>query len=395
MKYVVMVYPLIKWVGLLLLSLILPWWVSTLLFGAATLEVVMGLQHNQNPKINASVSIPTILKHLDQGVALFSPQGQLLHVTPIWKRWLNWPFERSIEASAFFAMEQLKNGFEQSSQSLKRLRMDWKHQERHYESVFTPLLENNQLKGILLSTVDMTRVEQLEQVQSDFLADMSHEIKTPLAAILGASEILIQNDKRLTEQEREEFQTIINQESARINRLIEELANTSKLGDSRMMVLKKSSVNVKSLIQEVEQAQSLQLKKANIAFHNVVNPLLHLHVDKEKFYLIFSNLLSNSIRYTYQGTIRITTDQIGSELRIYVMDTGSGIPPQLIDRIFDRFFRTDSGRGRDQGGTGLGLAITRTIIEAHQGTIEVESTVGKGTTFILTFPLESNSTLNA
>jgi two-component system phosphate regulon sensor histidine kinase PhoR len=273
--------------------------------------------------------------------------------------------------------------------------MDWKHQERHYESVFTPLLENNQLKGILLSTVDMTRVEQLEQVQSDFLADMSHEIKTPLAAILGASEILIQNDKRLTEQEREEFQTIINQESARINRLIEELANTSKLGDSRMMVLKKSSVNVKSLIQEVEQAQSLQLKKANIAFHNVVNPLLHLHVDKEKFYLIFSNLLSNSIRYTYQGTIRITTDQIGSELRIYVMDTGSGIPPQLIDRIFDRFFRTDSGRGRDQGGTGLGLAITRTIIEAHQGTIEVESTVGKGTTFILTFPLESNPTLNA
>jgi signal transduction histidine kinase len=382
-----LIYRFIQGLVLVVITFFIPWWISMILWMQWVIEIILASPLNKKKRTLNAPAVQTVFDHLDQGVVLFNLAGVVLYATPVWKRWMTWPFERPIDSSAFFTIEQLKQSFEQCKHSLKRLRMDWKHQGRHYESVFTPLFENNECKGILLSTLDMTRVEQLEQVQSDFLADMSHEIKTPLAAILGASEILIQNDKRLTENEREEFQTIINQESARINRLIEELANLSRLGDGRVVVLKKTLVNLKDLIHEVEQAQSLQLKKANIAFHNVVNSSLNLSVDKEKFYLIFSNLLSNSIRYTYQGTIRITTDQIGSDLRIYFMDTGSGIPPQLIDRIFDRFFRTDSGRGRDQGGTGLGLAITRTIIEAHQGTIEVESTVGKGTTFILTFPL--------
>jgi signal transduction histidine kinase len=382
-----LIYRFIQGLVLVGITFFIPWWISMILWMQWVIEIILASPLNKKKRTLNAPAVQTVFDHLDQGVVLFNLAGVVLYATPVWKRWMTWPFERPIDSSAFFTIEQLKQSFEQCKHSLKRLRMDWKHQGRHYESVFTPLFENNECKGILLSTLDMTRVEQLEQVQSDFLADMSHEIKTPLAAILGASEILIQNDKRLTENEREEFQTIINQESARINRLIEELANLSRLGDGRVVVLKKTLVNLKALIHEVEQAQSLQLKKANIAFHNVVNSSLNLSVDKEKFYLIFSNLLSNSIRYTYQGTIRITTDQIGSDLRIYFMDTGSGIPPQLIDRIFDRFFRTDSGRGRDQGGTGLGLAITRTIIEAHQGTIEVESTVGKGTTFILTFPL--------
>ena len=382
-----LIYRFIQGLVLVVITFFIPWWISMILWMQWVIEIILASPLNKKKRTLNAPAVQTVFDHLDQGVVLFNLAGVVLYATPVWKRWMTWPFERPIDSSAFFTIEQLKQSFEQCKHSLKRLRMDWKHQGRHYESVFTPLFENNECKGILLSTLDMTRVEQLEQVQSDFLADMSHEIKTPLAAILGASEILIQNDKRLTETEREEFQTIINQESARINRLIEELANLSRLGDGRVVVLKKTLVNLKDLIHEVEQAQSLQLKKANIAFHNVVNSSLNLSVDKEKFYLIFSNLLSNSIRYTYQGTIRITTDQIGSDLRIYFMDTGSGIPPQLIDRIFDRFFRTDSGRGRDQGGTGLGLAITRTIIEAHQGTIEVESTVGKGTTFILTFPL--------
>lgn len=383
-----LIYLFIKLILLGWLSTFIPGWIALSLWGFLLVDILWFSIPLIFKKKLINPSMSTLFLHLDQGVALFRLDGTLLYTTPIWKRWLGWSLERPVDASAFFLVEQLKHGFDQTKLTLKRLRMDWKHHDRHYESVFTPLFEHNQCRGILLSTVDMTRVEQLEQVQSDFLADMSHEIKTPLAAILGASEILIQNDKRLTEQEREEFQTIINQESARINRLIEELANLSKLGDSRMMVLKKTLVNLKSLIHEVEQAQSLQLKKANITFNNIVPPHLNLFVDKEKFYLIFSNLLSNSIRYTYQGTIRITTDQIGSELRIYFMDSGTGIPPQLVDRIFDRFFRTDSGRGRDQGGTGLGLAITRTIIEAHQGAIEVDSTVGKGTTFILTFPID-------
>jgi signal transduction histidine kinase len=140
------------------------------------------------------------------------------------------------------------------------------------------------------------------------------------------------------------------------------------------------------MLKEVESIYQIQLNEKKLKVFLEIPKKIEVFVDRDKFFRIFSNLLSNAIRYTEKGNISIITELKNQNLIIYFSDTGQGIEPQNLDRIFDRFYRTDSARTRVGGGTGLGLAITRAIVQAHQGTIEVASKLGKGTTFTITIP---------
>jgi signal transduction histidine kinase len=175
-------------------------------------------------------------------------------------------------------------------------------------------------------------------------------------------------------------------ESSRLQRLIHELTDLSKIGDQGFQTLLKSKVSLSDIFDEVEAIYQIQLKEKELKFIHDIPKKINVFVDRDKFFRIFSNLLSNAIRYTEKGNITITTEIKKQNLILYFSDSGQGIEPQNLDRIFDRFYRTDAARTRVGGGTGLGLAITRAIVQAHQGTIEVTSKLGKGTTFTITIP---------
>lgn len=263
---------------------------------------------------------------------------------------------------------------------------EWENQGKVYQTRIQPLFFHQTFFGLFITIQDITSTNKLDQLQTEFLGDLSHELKTPLAAIIGASDILNQTERKLTQKERLMFTEIIKKESNRMQRLMDELNHLSLLDNKLFSTLIKSEFLLHDLLQEVIEVYTLELekKKLKVVVEDTCKTIVFL--DRDKAFQIFSNLLSNAIRYTEQGGITMRCDILQKHTIIHVTDTGAGIEPQNMARVFNRFYRTDFARNRVQGGSGLGLAITRAIIEAHQGKIDVQSVLGKGTTFSITLP---------
>jgi signal transduction histidine kinase len=327
-----------------------------------------------------------MFSQLDQYVLLINSEGKIMEATKLWYEAFEFSPNRSLVLNDFRKSTKLWSTINQGLATEKGAQFRWELGQRIFQGSSFPLVIKKTFYGLLVTAIDITKISQLETIQSDFLADISHEIKTPLAAILGASEILNQNERKLTKDETKDFQAMIVSESSRLQRLIHELTDLSKIGDHGFQTLIKSKTFLRELLTEVEAIYQIQLKEKGLTVQYNIPKTLEVFVDRDKFFRIFSNLLSNAIRYTDKGQIRILTEVKNQNLILYFSDTGQGIEPQNLDRIFDRFYRTDSARSRVGGGTGLGLAITRAIVQAHQGTIEVTSKLGQGTTFTITIP---------
>ena len=328
----------------------------------------------------------TMFSQLDQYVLLMNSEGKIMEATKLWYEAFEFSTNRSLVLNDFRKSTKLWSTINQGLATEKGAQFRWELGQRIFQGSSFPLVIEKTFYGLLVTAIDITKISQLETIQSDFLADISHEIKTPLAAILGASEILNQNERKLTKDETKDFQAMIVSESSRLQRLIHELTDLSKIGDHGFQTLIKSKTFLRELLTEVEAIYQIQLKEKGLTVQYNIPKTLEVFVDRDKFFRIFSNLLSNAIRYTDKGQIRILTEVKNQNLILYFSDTGQGIEPKNLDRIFDRFYRTDSARSRVGGGTGLGLAITRAIVQAHQGTIEVTSKLGQGTTFTITIP---------
>lgn len=264
--------------------------------------------------------------------------------------------------------------------------IEWDFEKKRIQSRIIPLKFESTFFGLFVMSSDITHQFQLDQVQTEFLADISHELKTPLAAIIGASDILNRPDAKLSPKQRISFLEIVEKESGRMKRLIDELTHLSRLDNSLFSTLIKSEFSLKELLLDVEQVHRPALEERHLYLTIDKSCETIVFLDRDKAFQIFSNLVSNAIRYTQKGGITINAQVINKHTIISVSDSGAGIEPQNLPRIFDRFFRTDFARNRVEGGSGLGLAITRAIIEAHKGTIQVKSTFGVGTTFILSLP---------
>jgi two-component system, OmpR family, phosphate regulon sensor histidine kinase PhoR len=328
-----------------------------------------------------------IFAQLDPMVMVINQDGQSQYLTRSWKQLFQILELDKPSINAFRNAPTLWSTINQSLATERELQCEWELNKKIYQSKISPLIINGQFYGLLVTAFDITKISQLEKIQSDFLADISHEIKTPLAAILGASEILNQKQRKLTVKESNEFQSMIASESARLQRLIHELTDLSKIGTHGFQTLIKSTFSLKDLIKEIEQTFQIDLHKKNLKLNLLISDDVVAFADRDKFFLIFSNLISNAIRYTETGSITVKSETKNHTLVIEVIDTGLGIEPQNLERIFDRFYRTDAARSRNGGGSGLGLAITRAIIQAHQGAIQVKSEINKGTTFTITLPL--------
>lgn len=234
---------------------------------------------------------------------------------------------------------------------------------------------------------DVTRLKQLEKVRSDFVANVTHEIKTPLTAIVGFVETL--RDGALDERETAlGFLGVIDDHARRLNRLVDDLLIISaiELGEKKLE-FETLSVDgiIESVVPLVEQAA--KAKKITIGV-DIPPDVNSLRGDRDSLGQILLNVLNNAVKFTPEGgSISVTASTVDEGVVIRVEDTGIGIPKNEIPRLGERFYRVDKMRSRELGGTGLGLSIVKHLMDAHGGMVQIESQVGRGTTVSLVFPL--------
>lgn len=248
--------------------------------------------------------------------------------------------------------------------------------------------ENDVDTGIIIIIQDITERQKLEDMQTDFVANVSHELKTPLTNIKSYTETLI--DGAASDPETaDSFLNIINSEADRMNRLVKDLLQLSRL-DHNQEVIQTKETNIVILLDTAVTKVELVAKEKKQQLNKLYDKDsdIRINVDRDRFEQVILNVLSNSIKYTNEGG-RIDVDVYENEgnAKIIVQDNGIGISEEALPRIFERFYRVDKARSRAMGGTGLGLAITKQIVESHGGTITAESQEGKGTKMIIEMPL--------
>ncbi|WP_238654752.1 two-component system histidine kinase PnpS [Paenibacillus piscarius] len=254
-----------------------------------------------------------------------------------------------------------------------------------------PMLQDGSSRGMLFLLQEVTEIRRLERMRSEFVANVSHELKTPVAAVKGFAETLLGGGVT-DEKTARSFLQIIYDENERLNRLIGDILELSKI-ESKRVQLECSPVHLIEFFDSVLETLSKVAEKKKITLSSEVPEELFIEGDEDKLRQIFMNLLSNAINYTQDGgNVRVTVSNLqkpdGTEsVRFTVSDTGMGIPRKDLPRIFERFYRVDKARSRSSGGTGLGLSIVKHLVELHRGTITVESDLGIGSSFILELPL--------
>ncbi|NGM83093.1 cell wall metabolism sensor histidine kinase WalK [Paenibacillus sp. 7124] len=254
-----------------------------------------------------------------------------------------------------------------------------------------PMTQDGTYQGMLFLLQEVTEIRRLERMRSEFVANVSHELKTPVAAVKGFAETLLSGGVK-DEKTANSFLQIIYDENERLNRLIGDILELSKI-ESKRVQLECSPVHLSSFFDSLLETMSKVAEKKSITLSAEVPEELFMEGDEDKLRQIFLNLLSNAINYTHEGgnvKVRAVNRQNkdGEETVVFtVVDTGMGIPRKDLPRIFERFYRVDKARSRSSGGTGLGLSIVKHLVELHRGAISVESDLGIGTTFILELPL--------
>jgi two-component system phosphate regulon sensor histidine kinase PhoR len=244
--------------------------------------------------------------------------------------------------------------------------------------------------GAVLALFDLTGVRRLETVRRDFVANVSHELKTPLTAIRGFAETLASELGGVSDPQHAKFAETIKQNAERMQRLIDDLLDLSRI-ESGGWTPTPVRVNVAAAAAEAIGPYREEAKARGVSIQVSVDPnAASLHADPVALRQALGNLVENAMRYTPSGgTITIFSRMEDHGISVGVRDTGAGIPSEHLPRIFERFYRVDPARSRAAGGTGLGLAIVKHLVEAHGGRVRAESQVGRGTTISLYLPAES------
>lgn len=287
-----------------------------------------------------------------------------------------------------FALEKLD---EQNELTFKNKKTQFEVYEinTRYFVIITSYIEQIQpdgRSGIVAIIRDMTNEHNMDQMKKDFIANVSHELRTPISLLQGYTESIV--DGIVTEPaEIHESLSIMLDETKRLNRLVNELLNVARM-DAEGLTVKKVVQPIDHLLDKVQQKYQKHAKDLGLNMN--LSPNTHnqmWYYDSDRIEQVLTNLIDNASRYTEPGDeIKIEFGETQTENILYISDTGSGIAPEHLQQVFDRFYKVDTARKRGKQGTGLGLFICRMIIHEHGGTIDVKSTLGKGTTFIITLP---------
>jgi len=254
---------------------------------------------------------------------------------------------------------------------------------RIFEVNAVAIFENDSVNGCLVVIHDITEIRRLETIRRDFVANVSHELKTPLTSIKGFVETLLEGALDDKENNRN-FLKIIQNHAERLNSLVNDLLSLSYL-ESKNISFEINDVKLSRVADEVILGFGSQLRKKRIEIVNGLAPDILVKADEEKIKQVFTNLIDNALKFNREkGTVKIYSEELDGKIRVIVEDSGIGIPEKDIPRIFERFYRVDKARSRELGGTGLGLSIVKHIVELHGGVVGVESSEGSGSRFFFT-----------
>jgi two-component system, OmpR family, phosphate regulon sensor histidine kinase PhoR len=240
-------------------------------------------------------------------------------------------------------------------------------------------------QGTILVFHDLTRLKQLERTREEFVANVSHELRTPLSLIKGYVETLLDGAKDNPEVETKFLQTI-QRNSERLQLLIEDLLTISELESGRLR-MNLQTVQLHALAEKVLEDFRAQARARRVTLANDV-PDLTARADADRLQQVLGNLVGNAIKYgRNDGHVRVSGQKVnGGGIELCVEDDGPGIPADAQERVFERFYRVDKARSREQGGTGLGLSIVKHIVQSHGGKVWTKSEAGKGAAFYFTLP---------
>ncbi|MFN8571146.1 MAG: ATP-binding protein [Gemmatimonadaceae bacterium] len=239
--------------------------------------------------------------------------------------------------------------------------------------------------GAVLALYDLTPIRRLETVRRDFVANVSHELKTPLTVISGVAETL--QDEQLPLADRQRFLEMVLANARRMQRIVDDLLDLSRI-ESGGWVPNPSAVDLTAMASEIFGAVRDRAATRGVTLIAAVpDDARELVADPTAVRQVLANLTDNAVRHTTLGSITLFARRVPDGTVIGVRDTGSGIPAEHLPRIFERFYRADAARSREEGGTGLGLAIVKHMVEAHGGRVSAESQAGRGTTIEAFFPL--------
>lgn len=260
---------------------------------------------------------------------------------------------------------------------------------RTFETIIACVQEDGKASGVVAVLHDVTKEKEVSQMKNDFVSHVSHELKTPLASITAYSEMLADGEAD-DEETRKEFYAIIQSQAQRLNRLIEDILNVSRI-ESGLIKVRKEQASLTILIEEQMQMIRSYAEEKSITVTSG-RPIVYdqVHVDRDMMSQVVINLLSNAVKYTPSGgrvTVGTEVDEAARCVRVTVTDTGAGIPAEEIGHLFEKFYRV-SANNKLAKGTGLGLNLVKQIVEKiHGGRVFVSSTVGVGSTFGFELPL--------
>ena len=350
-------------------------------------SMTIGLKENLNEVTRQKKQIETILQHMSDGIIAFNLEGKIMHINPAAKKLLEISEKQKNFTDIFSKIDEDINlekiiYLENWTTSEKRIDVN----DKALKIFFAPFQDElDRRAGVIVLIQDITEHVKLDNMRKEFIADVSHELKTPLTSILGYTETLADSDYDAEMQEK--FLKVINSEAVRMTKLVNDLLTLSKY-DNAETKWEKVEFNLGDLVKSCLEKLQIEIDRKNQNAECFVTANVPtIFADRDGIERVILNILTNSIKYTDEGgTIKIYVGFVYNDAYVKIIDNGIGIPEKDLERIFERFYRVDKARTRKMGGTGLGLSIAKEILDKNSGRIDIKSEVGKGTEVVITIP---------
>ncbi len=340
-----------------------------------------------------NIELESILNSMINGIIAIDKNRNILMINKISFEILNLPEDYVVENESMYKIirndevaEMVEISMNQGLSQIKELQ--YVHLDKILRIYINPIrTSNSEIIGSIVVIQDVTQIRKLEQMRSDFVSNVSHELKTPLTSIKGFVDTLKQG--AINEHDTAmRFLDIIEIESDRLHRLITDILLLSEI-ESMDRESDQSEAHLEEILEDVFEMLKYKADEKHLNLRSNVDGEYIINANRDRIKQMFINLIDNAIKYTEKGQVQVTITDKNPWIQILVKDTGIGFSEVHKERLFERFYRVDKGRSRSQGGTGLGLSIVKHIVLLYKGKISVESTPGQGTTFEILLPNKS------
>ena len=345
------------------------------------------LKSQDEEKSTEEIEMRKILLHTTEGIIAFNRDGSIALINPAAKKLLKISPEDNSFGDIFHKydkninMEKIIYLDNWTSTSIKL-----KIEDEEINVLFSPFRDKQDIPaGVIAFIPDTIEHARLDRMRKEFVADVSHELKTPITSIMGYADTLLEGD--YDENTQKEFLGVIASEARRMARLVTDLLELSRL-DNNKKNIKKESFDLGELVKSCQDKLAIEIKKKGHHVENFVTAdVPPVFADRDDIERVVLNIFTNSIKYTPDGgLIKIYVGFVYNDAYIKIIDNGIGIPEEDLNRIFERFYRVDKARSRENGGTGLGLSIAKEILDKNGGSIDIKSQVDKGTEVVIKVP---------